>query len=353
METMKAVQLTGIRKMELTNIPKPKIQSDNEALLKLKTVGVCGSDVHYYLTGRIGSQVVEYPFLVGHECSAIVAEVGKSVSRVNVGDLVAVDPAMVCHQCDQCRVGRENTCRNLKFLGCPGQAEGCLCEYIVMPEDSLFPVDSSKISAEQAAIAEPLSIGVYAVKQAHIEQSSDISIAIFGSGPIGLSVLVSALANGIKKIYMTDKIDERLSAAKSAGALLCANPLKGDVVKEILSAEPLGVDVAFECAGQQETIDEAVELLKPGGKLMLIGIPETDRISFAIDRIRRKEITIINVRRQNKCVQPALDIIAEKRADVDFMVTHRFPLEKTQEAFELVADYRDGVIKAMIEISNS
>ena len=345
---MKAIALTDIRKMELVDKPQPEIKNDNEVLLKIDVVGVCGSDVHYYLTGRIGSQVVEYPFVVGHECSATVADIGKSVTRVKVGDLVAVDPAMVCHNCDQCKSGRENTCRNLRFLGCPGQAEGCLCEYIVMPEDSLFPVDRDKVSPEQAAIAEPLSIGVYAVKQANLEMSDNI--AILGSGPIGLSVLLARKAQGNGGIYVTDKIDTRIDSAKSAGAILGVNPDKCDVVKEILSAEPMGMNAAFECAGQQETIDQAVELLKPGGKLMLIGIPETDRISFQIDKIRRKEITIINVRRQNGCVQPALDIIAEKKVDVDFMVTHRFSLEETQQAFELVANYHDGVIKAMIEI---
>ncbi len=344
---MKAVALTGIRKMELVDRPEPKIKSPNEVLLKLDAVGVCGSDVHYYVTGRIGSQVVEFPFIVGHECAATAVEVGDEVSRVKIGDRVAVDPAMVCHQCDQCKAGRENTCRNLRFLGCPGQAEGCLCEYVVMPEDSLYPVDKNKISAEQAAIAEPLSIGVYAVKQAGLKSTDDI--VILGSGPIGLSVLLSAKADGIGNIYVTDKIDERLQAAKTAGAKLTTNPLKTDVVSEILKAQPMGMDAVFECAGQQETIDQAIELLKPGGKLMLIGIPQVDRISFIIDKMRRKEITVINVRRQKNCVQPALDLIADKKVDVDFMITHRFPLEQTHQAFELVDSYRNGVIKAMIE----
>jgi threonine dehydrogenase-like Zn-dependent dehydrogenase len=110
------------------------------------------------------------------------------------------------------------------------------------------------------------------------------------------------------------------------------------------------MDVVYECAGQQETIDQAIELLKPGGKLMLIGIPREDRISFAIDQIRRKEVTIVNVRRQNACTQAAIDLLASGKGDVDFMVTHRFGLEQTQEAFELVAGYRDGVVKAMIEM---
>jgi L-iditol 2-dehydrogenase len=110
------------------------------------------------------------------------------------------------------------------------------------------------------------------------------------------------------------------------------------------------MDVVFECAGQQETIDQSVDLLKPGGKLMLIGIPRIERISFAIDKIRRKEIAIINIRRQNKCTQHAIDLIASGKISVDFMITHRFDLEQAQDAFDMVAEYRDGVVKALIEL---
>src|SRR4030042_6278606 len=131
---MKAMLLTDIRRMELADVPEPKIKKGTGVLLKIEMVGVCGSDVHYYETGRIGSQIVEYPFIVGHECTATVKAVGRIVSRVRAGDRVVVDPAIACNKCDQCRVGRRNTCRNLRFLGCPGQASGCLCEYIVMSQ---------------------------------------------------------------------------------------------------------------------------------------------------------------------------------------------------------------------------
>ena len=149
---------------------------------------------------------------------------------------------------------------------------------------------------------------------------------------------------------MTDKINERIEAAKKAGATWAGNPDEQDIVKEILSQRPEGLDVTFECAGQQETIDQCIELLKPGGRLILTGIPRLDRISLVIDKIRRKELTIVNIRRQNKSTQKAIDLVASGKANVDFMVTHHFPLEQTKDAFELVAGYRDGVIKAMIDI---
>jgi L-iditol 2-dehydrogenase len=344
---VKAIVLTGIRQMEMVNVPEPTIKKDDEVLLKIKAVGVCGSDVHYYETGRIGSQIVKYPFVVGHECAATVKAVGSAVTRVKIGDSIVVEPAIPCNNCDQCKMGRKNTCRNLKFLGCPGQTEGCLCEHIVMPEECCFPIDG-KINFEQGVLCEPLAIGVYAVKQACLSKST--VIAVLGAGPIGLSCLVSAKAENVNACYVTEKIKERVAAAKKNGAIWAGNPNREDIIKEILKLEPVGMDVVFECAGQQETIDQAIELLKPGGKLMLVGIPRLERISFMIDKIRRKEIIIVNVRRQNECTQRAIDLIAGGKINVDFMITHRFKLEQTQQAFDMVAEYRDGVIKALIEL---
>jgi len=344
---MKAVALTGIRQMEVMDVPEPSIKRDSDVLLKVEMVGVCGSDMHFYETGRIGSEVVEYPFIVGHECAATVNAIGSSVTRVKVGDRAAVEPAIACHNCDQCKQGRENTCRNIKFLGCPGQVEGCLCEYIVMPEDCCFPV-GDRLTLAQAVLCEPLAIAVYAVKQTRLRESADI--AILGAGPIGLSCLVTAKAGNARTCYVTEKVKERVEVAAKSGATWVGNPNEEDIVKEILERQPAGIDAVFECAGQQETLDQAVELLKPGGKLMLIGIPRIERISFVIEKMRRREITLVNVRRQNKCTQNCIDLIASGKINVDFMATHRFKLEQTQEAFDMVAGYRDGVVKAMIEL---
>jgi len=344
---MKAMVLTGIRQMELREVPDPVIQKPNDVLLKLATVGVCGSDVHYYATGRIGIQVVKYPFTVGHECSAVVVKTGPAVKNIKIGDRVAVEPAMPCWECDQCKVGRPHTCRKLRFLGCPGQAEGCLSEFIVMPEECCFPVPAS-MSFDRAALVEPLSIGYYGVKQSLPMPGA--AIGILGAGPIGLSVLLPARAQGARKIYVTDKIDSRLASAKKAGADWTGNVDRQDIVAEITQAEPLLLDVVFECCGEQSAIDQAVDLLKPGGKLLMIGIPTVDRIAFTIDKARRKELCIQNVRRQNHCVQPALDLLTSGKINADFMITHHFPFNRTPEAFDLVEHYRDGVVKAVINM---
>ena len=269
------------------------------------------------------------------------------MTRVKVGEEVVVDPAVTCGECDQCRTAREHTCRELKFLGCPGQIDGCLCEYIVMPEKSCYPT-GGKITLEEAVLCEPFAIGVYAVKQAQMEKGA--KVAILGAGPIGLSCLTAAIADGAKAVYMTDKIDERVEIAKNAGAVWTGNPDKEDIVKAISAQEKLGMDVVYECAGEQDTIDEALELLAPGGKLMLIGIPREDRVSFIIDKMRRKEITVVNIRRQNDCTQAVIDLIASGKVKLDFMITHKFDFSQTKEAFDMVAGYHDGVIKAMINM---
>jgi L-iditol 2-dehydrogenase len=347
---MKAMVLTGIRSMDSRDVPDPAPRGKRDVLVRMGSVGVCGSDIHYYVDGKIGSQVVEYPFCVGHEGAGIVEEVGKGVVRLKRGDRVAIDPAMYCGACDQCLAGRPNTCRKLRFLGCPRQAEGCLSEYIVMPEDCLFPIKDS-MSLEQAALSEPLAIGLYAVEKSIPMKGA--RIGILGAGPIGLSVLLPAKARGASKVYITDKLAPRLALARKAGADWVGNPEKDDVPRAIADEEPRLLDAVFECCGSQEAIDQAFEILKPGGKLMIIGIPKESRLSFPVDKMRHKEVTITNVRRQAHCVQPALDMIDRKEIDVDIMVTHRYEFSNTREAFDLVAGYRDGVMKAMVNFGGA
>jgi L-iditol 2-dehydrogenase len=251
---------------------------------------------------------------------------------------------MPCWKCDQCLEGRHHTCRKLKFLGNPGQAEGCLSEYIVIPCTSCYHIPDS-LNFDQAVVSEPLAIGIYAVKKP--DPAKDSNIAILGFGPIGMSVLLAARHYKLKDIYVTDKVDERLKIAEQSGACWSGNPEKIDVVSEILKHEPLQLDLVFECCGQQEAIDQGIDLLKPGGKLVIVGIPDFNHWSFSVGKTRRKEITIINIRRQVGCTQVALDLIADK-INVDSMVTHHFKFEDTEKAFELVSDYKDGVMKAMI-----
>jgi L-iditol 2-dehydrogenase len=346
---MKTAVLTGIQQIQIQNqAPRPAIEGPADVLLRMDTVGLCGSDVHYYSTGRIGSQVVDYPFPVGHEGAAIVEAVGPAVTRVRPGDRVAIDPAISCHTCEQCRNGRPHTCTSLRYLGCPKQLDGCLKDYIVMPEECCFPIPES-MSMESAALVEPLSIGVYAVQQSGIRPGD--TIGILGAGPIGLSVMLAAEAAGAGNRYVTDPLDYRHRLAAKHGAAWTGSPETSDVLAEVKLREPQLLDIVFECCGQQAAIDQGLALLKPGGKLMVIGIPRENRLSFPVDLARHHELGLQNVRRQNGCVQKTIDLIATGKISPEFMITHRYHLDQCPEAFKLVEDYADGVVKAMIKIN--
>ena len=345
---MKAALLTRLREIEVGDLPEPQLTGPRDVLLRIDAVGVCGSDVHYYKTGRIGTAVVEYPFVMGHECAGTVQQVGPEVQGLKAGQRVAVDPLVACGHCDQCRDGRLNTCRNQLFLGNPGELSGALAEYVVLPQNCCYPIPES-MTAGQAAMVEPLSIGVHAQRLSQMEAGA--TIAILGSGPIGLSVLLACGAAANCTAYMTDLIDDRLAMAAQLGARWTGNPRKSDVVKAIGAAKPTGVDVVFECAGEQETLDQAVELLKPGGTLVIVGIPTVDDISFAAHTLRRKELTIKNVRRQNHCMASAINLVSTGKINVNPLMTHHFPLREAGAAFDLVSGYRDGVIKAIIHVA--
>ncbi len=343
---MKAMMLTGIRQMEMKEIAEPMLIKPNDVRIKMSVVGICGSDIHYYTQGQIGSQVVEYPFAVGHEGAGVVVGTGKDVKRVKPGDAIAIEPAMPCWECDQCLSGRHHTCRKLRFLGCPGQAEGCLTEYIVMPEDSCFPLGKG-LSPDHGSISEPLAIGIYAVKKSGGVKGADVGI--LGYGPIGMSVMLAAKAEGAGSFTVTDKIQPRLAVALKEGASSLFNPLEEDFTSMIKRHHPFGLDVVFECCGQQEALDQAIDVLKPGGRLVVVGIPEFDRWEMSVELTRRKEISLQFIRRQVDCVEEALEMMENGKINISNMVTHRFPFEKTKEAFDLVAAYGDGVMKAMID----
>jgi L-iditol 2-dehydrogenase len=343
---VKAALLSNIGTFEIRDIPLPKITNDTDILIRTRMVGVCGSDIHYYTTGRIGSQIVEYPFIVGHEAGGIVEKVGVKVTRVKPGQRIAIDPAVSCGQCDQCLIGRQHTCRKLLFLGCPQQLDGALKEFMVLPEKCCYPIADS-LTWEQAVLSEPLAVAVYTVEQSRLPENGNV--AILGVGPIGMSVFHVLRTKKVNHIYITDKIKERLDLASALHPDWSGNPDTTDIVEEILKREALQLDVVYECSGDPEAINQALQLLKPGGILTIVGIPEVDTIPFPIHELRRQEITIVNIRRQVRCTLKALDLLTSNQVNIEALATHHFSLNQIQQAFNLVAHYRDGVMKAMIE----
>ncbi len=345
---MKIAYFTGLRQIELRDEPVPTLKRPGDVLVRIDRIGVCGSDVHYYVEGGIGEDRLRYPATLGHESAGTIVEVGSAVKNLGPGTKVVVEPALSCGNCDQCRAGRRHTCRNLQFMGCPGQAPGAAAQYMVVPAENAYPVPDS-VTLDQAALAEPLSIGMYAFRLSGIQTGT--KTAILGAGPIGLSVLLCAKADVEGTFYMTEPIAPRREMARQLGADWIGDPTSVDPVEAILEHEPLGLDTVFECSGDPACIDQALDLLGPGGRLVLVGIPPTVRVEFDIHRMRRKELTFINVRRQNECVAPVIERLADGRIQADAMITHRFSFEQIGDAFELVAGYRDGVVKAMLDLN--
>lgn len=342
---MRAAYLTAPGRFELRDVPDPELQSPTDVRLALSAVGVCGSDLHYYRTGRIGNQVLSSPWIMGHECSAVVESVGSDVRGLAPGDRVAVDPLIACGTCDQCRSGRANTCRRQRFLGCPNQQHGCMCDLLVMPAECCFKVPS-QLSTGSAVMVEPFAIALHA--QRLWGDPAGKAVGVLGAGPVGLCVLGALRLGQVGSAHVTDRLRYRLDMAGALGASSLHDAGSSDPVREILAAHPRGLDAVFECSGEQSALDHAVDLLAPGGSLVIVGIPELDRVSFDINAMRRKEIDIINVRRQNDCTQDAVEILATGALDLDPIVTHHFDVEESNAAYALVAHYRDGVQKALI-----
>lgn len=342
---MHGVYLVEPGRFRVQSLPEPRLGADDDVLIEMLGVGVCGSDMHYFKSGRIGPQVVEYPFILGHECAGVVREVGPAVKGLAPGDRVAVDPLVACGRCDQCRAGRANTCRQQRFLGCPNQQHGCMCELLVMPASCCFPVPE-QLSAGAAVMVEPFAIALHA--QRLWGSAEGAAVAVLGAGPVGLCVLGALRLAGASAVAVTDRLGYRLDMARSLGASSTHHVERSDVVREIERAHPNGVAAVFDCSGEQAALDQSLALLAPGGALVVVGIPETDRVSFDVNALRRKELRVINVRRQNECTHDAVELLGRGALDLDLVITHHFGLSESGPAFELVANYRDAVGKALI-----
>lgn len=343
---MKAAFLTAKQKIEIRDIPVPE-PGEGEALVRVRHVGICGSDVHYYRRGRIGDQVVEYPFIIGHEAAGVVEKAGRGVKDLPEGADVAIEPAVSCGRCGACLRGKPNLCRGVKFLGTPPVA-GAFREYMVMPRENLLPL-SDGVGTEAGALVEPLAIGLYAVELA--EPLPGETAAVFGAGPIGISIIIFSLLAGAGKLIAVEKIKERAAFARGTGADFTINPDETPLAEEImrLTADG-GADILYEASGDPEALINCVEGAGLSARVLIAGIPEGDFWRVPAHPCRKKELRLQNVRRAAFTPKKVVSLLGSGRIEPGKMVTHRFPLEKLEEALNLAGDYRDGVVKAMVEV---
>lgn len=343
-KSMLVARLVAPRLFQLYDENIPSI-SEHEALLRIKSVGICGSDLHRFRGHTYGDGSNE-GIVLGHEFSAVVEHVGAHVSNVKVGDRVAVEAAFHCGACEWCLKGYTNLCPHVKFCGLPG-VEGALREYRAWPAHLLFKLPDS-LDFDDGALAEGLGICLHALDLANMR--AGFTAAVLGCGPIGLGMIeLLRKVAGAGEIFATELVPERLAFAKTFGADVVLNDDKENIVEKMLSATGgRGVDVVFEAAGVEETLHQMVEIAAPGGKVVIIGIPESEQIAFAASPARRKGLTFRFVRRSLNTYSRVLRLMDNGIINVKKMVTHHFPLNKVQRGFDVVDAYQDGAIKVMI-----
>ena len=330
---MKSLRLHAVGDLRLHDEPIPEPDYD-EVLIRVKAVGICASDLHWVEDGTTGDDAITTPFVLGHEFGGVV----------ETGDLkgtrVAVDPTVPCDCCEFCLRGDPNLCPDHYFAG-QAPRDGALREYMTWPMKSIIPIPNS-ISDEDAAVLEPLGVAIHTVDLGKIKPG--MIVGVYGCGPIGLLTIQMAQAAGASEIIATDVLPHRLEAAKKMGAhqTFLASPDGSERMPILAATHKMGVDVAFEVAGENAAVETAVETVKPGGRVVLCGIPSNNQTFFKASTARRKGLTFKMVRRMKHTYPRAIKLVENGQVDVRAVVSHRFPLEKALEAFG-VAQRREGL----------
>ncbi|XP_050393205.2 sorbitol dehydrogenase [Patella vulgata] len=320
---------TGDLRLEDRPIPEP---GRGEVQISMQKMGICGSDVKYWQKGAIGHFIVVAPMLLGHECAGIVSKLGEGVINLKVGDRVAIEPGVPCRQCEWCKSGRYNLCPDVFFLATPPDS-GALARYHVHAADFCFKLPDN-VSFEEGALIEPLSVGLHACQRAGVNLGSKVLVC--GAGPIGLSAMLSAKAMGAASICMTDIDDRRLEFARSLGATKTVKVESTDpeeVSRQVKSALGGWADQAIECSGAQFSVELGIQSTKPGGAFAVVG-HGPDNVTIPITTAIAREVEIRGSFRYVNTWPAAIAMIASGKINIKPMITHRFTIEETLQAFE-------------------
>jgi len=341
---MNSIQLVSPRKLELRQMPMPPDPAPGEVLVRLRAVGICGSDMHWYKEGGIGAMLAAYPTVLGHEPAGEIVAVGKGVHGVRSGQRVALEPSITCGHCEFCLSGHHNNCIGSIFMGSP-QMPGLFREFAVLPERNVAPIPD-RMSFVAATLIEPLAVIL------HILELTDIhlgdTVAVMGAGPIGLLTASIARIAGASRIFIADKVLHRLNMARALGFDAVEIGKFQQAVMDGTAGR--GVDIVFDAAAALETINMSIAIARLGGRMVLIGIPSEKDLNVDVHLAMAKELNIQTVKRSNHNAHGAIELLESGRID-ERIVTHRLPLEKTPEGFELLAEYAGEVGKVVIEVA--
>jgi len=341
---MDAAVLNKPLDIEVKKVPVP-VPKENEALVKVRCIGICGSDVHYYEHGRIGRFVVEAPLILGHELAGEVVEVGAKVKNVAVGDRVAVEPGVTCGTCAYCKSGRYNLCPDVVFLATP-PVDGAWAEYVTIRSDFLFKLPDG-MSFEQGALLEPLSVGIHAMKRGGVTPADRVLVT--GLGPIGLLAAQAARLFGVTEIYGTDVVPFRRELALDMGVTAAIDPSRENVAERLLELTGgEGVDVIIETSGNARAIRDAVHTVKRGGRIVQVGLSAEDEVPIDMNRVADFELNVYGVFRYANTYPVAIQALSRANIDLEKVITHKFALKDIREAVEMARTQKDRSIKIMI-----
>ena len=340
----KTFYMTGIEKLEVGEAPMPQVGPD-DVMIKIRSVGVCGSDLHYYRSGSIGDFKVEFPFVLGHEAAGVIEAVGENVKTLKRGDRVCMEPGVPCMKCEECLTGHYNLCKDVKFWATPPY-DGVLSEYVSHPAAFTFKIPDN-MSFTEGALVEPLAIGLHACNQGGVKLGQ--TVVIMGAGCIGLVTLLAAKAYGATKIIVGDVLDKRLDKARELGAI-AFNTKETDFAQEVMKlTDGRGADVCIDCAGFSATVDACLTVAKPAGTVIIVGLGE-DRVNgFNTGIMSTKELTVKSIFRYRNLYPTAINAIADGRINVGAIVSHRFKFDDTIEAFATCTKDIRNVVKGVIE----
>jgi L-iditol 2-dehydrogenase len=342
---MKAAVLNkpGEITIETRDIPRVK---DDQVLVKIRHVGICGSDIHYYKDGRIGDFVVSGPIVLGHESAGEVVETGSGVSSLKPGDRVTLEPGRPCGKCGFCRSGKYNLCPDVVFMATPPY-DGAFAEYVAYPADMTFKLPENMDTVE-GALVEPLCVGLHAagIADAHLGQSA----VVLGAGCIGLVTMMSLKAMGVTQVYVSDVLPRRLEKAAELGATVVVNGGNEDTLAAIGKlTDGLGADLVFETAGNRVTTKQTAGLVKRGGRIVLVGMAPDSTINYDFNRIISKEASLLTVFRYRNLYQTGINAVSSGKIPIKKIVTDIFKFEEADKAMKYCIANAGNMVKGVIE----
>lgn len=343
---MKAAVLQEKRSLEIKEIPDPGSPGPNYLRVKIISVGICGSDVHYYTDGRIGDFVVENPMILGHEACGSVEEIGKGVHGFQVGDLVALEPGVPCNSCQYCFTGMYNLCKKMRFWATP-PIDGALTEYVLHPASFTYKLPDD-LDPSVGPLIEPLSVAVHAARKTGVE-TGDV-VFVNGSGTVGCLVSVVSKMAGAHKVISSDNNDNRLELARSMGVDKAINIESENLQSEVFKyTDGMGVNIAFECSGNNKALNDLVSAAGAGAKIALIGMGN-EHSPLDTVKAMSKELEIYSIFRYANAYKKAISIAGGSRFNITQLVTDRFEIDQIAEAFDYAVSPDSRTCKIFIDL---